>query len=99
MPKEALKTLVSQKLMEVESWFCACDFIFIKATSWSCNFRWAWLNAKMFSANHIAGFLNFNVSKNNWSYKTDLFNAGTYLLKLQIDEILVGCGQSCPGMP
>ena len=27
------------------------------------NFGWAWLNAKMLSANRIAGFLNFNISK------------------------------------
>ena len=28
MTKEAFKTLISQKLIEVESWFCACNFIF-----------------------------------------------------------------------
>ena len=51
MPKEAFKTLASQKLIEVWSWFCACNFISVKAENWSCNFRWAWLNAKMLSAN------------------------------------------------
>ena len=35
-----------------------------------------------------------------WSYKVDFLRAGTYLLKLQIDDVtLGGCGQACPGIP
>ena len=50
------------------------------------------------STNHIAAFLSFNVSK-TWSYKADFLHAGTYLLKLQIDdEVLSGRGQACPSM-
>ena len=30
MPKEAIRTLRSQKLKKLWSWFCACSFIFIK---------------------------------------------------------------------
>ena len=30
----------------------------------------------------------------------DFLNAGTYLLKLQIDDVILGgCGQACPGIP
>ena len=29
------------------------------------------LNAEMLSANQIAGFLNFNISKNYWRHKVD----------------------------
>ena len=29
-----------------------------------------------------------------------LLHAGIYLLKLQIDDVILGgCGQACPGMP
>ena len=61
------------------------------------------LNAKMLSANHIARFLNSKTQKdlkNYWRYKVDFLHAGTYLLKLQIcDVILHEWGQACPGMP
>ena len=58
------------------------------------------LNAKMLSANQIAGFLNFSISKNNWRCKVHFLHGGTYLLKLQIDHIILGgCGQAYPGMP
>ena len=57
------------------------------------------LNAKMLSVNQIAGFLNLNISK-TIKYKVDFLHAGTYLLKLQInDVILYEWGQACPGMP
>ena len=42
----------------IQSWFCACNFISIKATNWPYNFRWAWLNAKVLPANQIAEFLS-----------------------------------------
>ena len=44
------------------------------------------LNAKMLSANQIAEFLNFNISKNAGDIKTFFLHVGTYLLKLQIDD-------------
>ena len=38
--------------------------------------------------------------KNYWSYKVDFLHAVTYLLKLQIDDMILGeRGQGCPGMP
>ena len=40
------------------------------------------LNAKMLLVNHIAGFLNFNISKNYWSCKVDFLPEITHLLKL-----------------
>ena len=53
----------------------------------------------MLSANQIAVFLNFNISKTIGD-KFDFFNAGTYLLKLQSDDvILVGCGQAAQTCP
>ena len=37
--------------------------------------------------------------KNNWRYKVGILHAGTYPLKLQIDDVVLsGCGQVCPGM-
>ena len=46
-----------------------------------------------------AGFLNFNISKNYWRYKVDFLCAGIYLLKLQIDDVILHeRGQACPGM-
>ena len=55
------------------------------------------LNTKMLLANQIAGFLNLN---NYWSYEVDFLHAGTYLLKLQIDYVILGRhSQACPGMP
>ena len=50
------------------------------------NFGWAWLNAKMLSANRIAGFLNFNISKTIGVIKliSCMDHGCTYLLKLQI---------------
>ena len=57
------------------------------------------LNGKMLSANQIAGFLNFNISKTIEGITLIFLHAGTYLLKLQTDvEILGGRGQACPGM-
>ena len=59
-PKQAFKTLMSQKLMEVKSWFCACNFISIKATNWPSNFRWAWADMPR----HVQrGFWNLYISK------------------------------------
>ena len=38
--------------------------------------------------------------KNYWRFKVDFLHAGTYLLKVQIDDmILGGRSQVCPGMP
>ena len=38
--------------------------------------------------------------KNYWSYKVDFLHVGTYLSKLQIDDVILGgCCQICPGMP
>ena len=54
----------------------------------------------MLSANQIAGFLSFNISKTVGVIKFIFLHAVTYLLKLQIDDgILVECGQACPGIP
>ena len=54
----------------------------------------------MLSANQIAGFLIFNISKTIGVIKLIFLRAVTYLLKLQIhDMILGGCSQACPGMP
>ena len=54
----------------------------------------------MFLANQIAGFLNFNISKTIGRCKNDFLHAGTYMLKLQIDDVILGgCGQACLGMP
>ena len=37
--------------------------------------------------------------KNNWGYKVGFLHAGPYLLKLQIDDVILsGCGQVYPGM-
>ena len=58
------------------------------------------LNAKMLSANQIAGFLNFSISKTTGGMKLIFLHGGTYLLKLQIDDvILVECSQASPSMP
>ena len=58
------------------------------------------VNAKMLSANQIAGFLNFNVSKTVGGIKLIFLHTGTYQLKLQIyPAILGGHGQAYPGMP
>ena len=36
--------------------------------------------------------------KNCRRYKVDFCHAGAYLLKLQIDDVILGwCGQACPG--
>ena len=52
----------------------------------------------MLLANQIAGFLNY--LKNYWRYKVDFLHAGSYLLKLQIDDVILGGhGQAYPGMP
>ena len=45
------------------------------------------LNAKMLLSNQIAGFLIFNISE-TWKYKVYFLHAVTYLLKLQIDDII-----------
>ena len=48
------------------------------------------LNAKMLSATHL---------KNYWSYKVDFLHASTYLLKLEIDNVILdGYAQACHGM-
>ena len=58
------------------------------------------LNAKMLSANQTAGFLNFNISKTIGSVELIFWHAGTYLLKLQINDVILGgCGQACPDIP
>ena len=58
------------------------------------------LNAKMISANQIAGFLNFNISKTIGGIKLIFLYAGTYLLKLQIDDVILQeWGQASLGMP
>ena len=37
--------------------------------------------------------------KNYWKWKVDFLYAGTYLLKVQMDKVVLGgCGQACPGM-
>ena len=57
------------------------------------------LNAKMLSANQTAGFLNFNISKTIGGIKIFL-HAGTFLLKLQIDDVILGGrGQACQTCP
>ena len=58
------------------------------------------LKAKMLSANQIAGFLNFNISKTIAGIKFDFLHEGAYLLKLQIDDVILHeWVQVCPGMP
>ena len=47
------------------------------------------LNVKMISANQIAGFLNFNISKTIRRIKLIFLPAGTYISKLQIDDIIL----------
>ena len=43
----------------------------------------------MLLSNHIAAFLNFNITK----------KLEVNLLKLQIDDVILGgCGQTCSGM-
>ena len=38
--------------------------------------------------------------KNYWSYEVDFLHTGTYMLKLQIDGVVLGGhGKACPGMP
>ena len=56
-------------------------------------------NGKMLFANQIVGFSKQYLKK-DWRYKIDFLHSGTYLLKLQIDDVILGwCGQACPGMP
>ena len=51
-------------------------------------------------AYQIAGFLNFNISKTIGFIKFNFLHAVKYLLKLQIDDVILdGHGQACPGMP
>ena len=58
------------------------------------------LNAKELSANQIARFLNSNISKTIGGAKLTFLHAGTYLLKLQIDDVILGGHvQIYPGMP
>ena len=40
----------------------------------------------MLSTNHIAAFLSFNISK---TIGVDFLHAVTYLLKLQIDDVIL----------
>ena len=42
----------------------------------------------MLSAHQIAEFFNFNISKTG-RYKVDFLHAGTYLLKLQIVDVIL----------
>ena len=67
MTKEAFKTLISQKLIEVESWFCACNFIFcqlschVGISEWIytlvllCRLRtnWLWVRIPLLPCNFI----------------------------------------------
>ena len=54
----------------------------------------------MLSANQIAGFLGFNVSKIFKVKKLIFLHAGTYLLKLHTGDVILGRrGQACPGLP
>ena len=47
-----------------------------------------------------SGIFKLYYLKNYQRYKVDFLHAGTYLLKLHIDNVIVGgCGQACPGMP
>ena len=49
----------------------------------------------MLSANQIAEFLNFNISKTIGCIKLIFLHAGTYLLKPQIYYVILGgCGQA-----
>ena len=54
------------------------------------------LNAKMLLANQIAGFLIFNISKTIRGIKLTFLHAGTYLLKLQIDDVILGGNATFP---
>ena len=55
------------------------------------------LNVKMLSANQIAGFLNFNISKTiGGLYKGNFLQAVTYLLKLQIDDLILWVWSGMP---
>ena len=57
------------------------------------------VKCKMLFANETAGFLDFNYLKNYWRYKVDFLYAGTYLLKLQINNVILGGhDQLCPFM-
>ena len=57
------------------------------------------VNAKMLSANQIARFLNFNTSKTIRGIKLILLHAGTYLLKLQIGDAILGDAILWSGIP
>ena len=58
------------------------------------------LNANMLSANQIAEFLKLDIAKTIGCMKLIFLHAGTYLLKLQIDDVILnGWGQVSPGMP
>ena len=43
-----------------------------------------------------SGIFKLYYLKNYQRYKVDFLHAGAYLLKLQIDVIVGGCGQACP---
>ena len=75
MPKEAIKTLRTQKLKEVPSWFCTYSFISVKGINWLCRFRWVW-----------SGMHRYALEV--WRYKVDFMHATSYLLKLQIDHVV-----------
>ena len=67
MTKEAFKTLLSQKLIGVESWFCGCNFIFcqlschVGISEWIytlvllCRLRtnWLWVRIPLLSCSFI----------------------------------------------
>ena len=51
---------------------------------------------------HPIRFQDFQalISQNYWSCKVDFLHAGKYLLKLQLNEVILGGhGQACPGTP
>ena len=55
------------------------------------------LNANMLSANQIAEFLKLDIAKTIGCMKLIFLHAGTYLLKLQIDDVILHkWSQACP---
>ena len=66
MLKDGIKTLRSQKLKKVWSWFCAWIFIFVKVINLSCKFKWLWSGMLRHAQK---GFENFIISKDNGGIK------------------------------
>ena len=52
----------------------------------------------MFWTNQIAGFLNFNISKNIGDIKWIFLSVRTHLLKVHIDDVIL-CGHGSVGIP